>query len=144
MIANGKTVGTVSVPAGKRLNGVLNGTLTLGPTQAATVTRDASGNFVITTPPIPRVFSSQAVYINSSTALVPGVYDIDTTGGPITVTLEAGGILGDNYWFRDIYGAWGANNMTLNPGSNTADFTVADVPWADFVITYKSGNWSQA
>jgi len=135
----------ISVPSGRSLNGVVDGTITLGPNQNVTINADASGNFVMTAVPVPRVFSAQAVYVSTSSSLVPGVYDVDTSASSITITLEAGGILGDNYLFRDIYGTFGTNACVLARNGNTilgqaADLSL-DVSWSETVITFKSGNW---
>ena len=135
----------ISVPSGRSLNGVLNGTLTLGPGQNVTINADVSGNFWMTAVPVPRVFSAQAVYVAASTSLVPGVYDVDTSGGSITLTLEAGGILGDNYLFRDIYGTFAAANCVIARNGSTIESQAADlslnVPWSETILTLKSGDW---
>lgn len=135
----------ISVPSGRSLNGVLNGTLTLGPGQNVTINADVSGDFWMTAVPVPRVFSAQAVYVAASTSLVPGVYDVDTSGGSLTLTLEAGGILGDNYLFRDIYGTFAAANCVIARNGNTIESQAVDlslnVPWSETILTLKSGDW---
>jgi hypothetical protein len=134
----------ITVPIGKALNGTTNGSLTLLPGQNATITADASGNFWVTTPPIPQVFSGQAIYVNASGTFAPGVYDVDTRGGAITFTLEGGGSQGDNYVIRDIGGALATNNCTINPQTRSADITVLDVPWSEVLLSLEPGltNWS--
>lgn len=143
---DGSANDVISVPVGAHLNGVLNGTLLLGPGQNVTLTADANGDYWLTAVPVPRVFSAQAVYVGTSQSLVPGVYDIDTSAGSITITLEAGGVLGDNYLFRDIYGSFAVNPCIINPGTNTiqgqSGTMQLDVAWVEAVFTLKSGNWS--
>lgn len=130
---------TISVPTGKRLDGVLNDTLILRPTQSTEVTVDASGNFWLTVPPVPVVFSGQAVYVNVSDTFPPGVYDVDTSAGPITFTLESGGVQGDNYHIRDIAGTFARNNCILNPNGRTiegqATSFALDVNYTDFMLS---------
>lgn len=138
---------TLSVPSGKKLNGVTDGTLILRPTQTTKVTGDADGNFWLSVPPVPVVFSGQAIYVNISDTYPPGVYDIDTTAGPVTFTLETGGVVGDNYHFRDVAGTFAKNNLVIDPGANTiqgqAGTFTCDVPWTDFVLSRNTtSDWS--
>lgn len=114
---------TLTVPTGKKLNDVTNGTLTLVPGQTTTVNADASGNFWLRVPPVPVAFSGQAIYINASpgSPLAPGVYDIDTTLAPVTLTLESGGANGDNYEIRDVANFFATNNCVINPNTRTVE-----------------------
>jgi hypothetical protein len=47
------------------------------PGKSTAITADPNGNFWITVPPLPSVFSGQAIYVNSNATIVPGVYDVD-------------------------------------------------------------------
>ena len=137
---------TISAPSGKNLNGVLNGTIILSAGQNTSITCDALGNFWITAMPAPKLTAAQATYINASSSLNPGVYEIDTSAGPVTITLEVTPTLGDNYEFKDAYGTFAANNLILNPNGKTiqgsaSNFNI-DVNGLDFALEYKSGNWS--
>lgn len=80
---------TLSVPSGRSLNGALNGSLVLLPKSTA-ITADPNGNFWITVPPLPSVFSGQAIYVNSNGTIVPGVYDVDASAGTVTLTDDSG------------------------------------------------------
>lgn len=134
---------TITPPGGKTIQGSA-GTRTLRPGQNMTVAMDASGNFWITVPPVPVAFSGQAIYVNTSGTYAPGVYDIDTSAGPITFTLEAGGIQGDNYRINDVAGYFSINPCTVNGnGANIEDAATMplDVDWTLTVLTLQSGTW---
>lgn len=127
----------LSPPAGKTIQGSA-GTRQLRPTQNIEVTADAAGNFWITIPTIPIAFSGQAIYVNISGTYEPGVYDIDTSAGPITFTLEAGGALGDNYRINDIAGFFSINPCTVNGNGRTieGDATMPlNVDWSMTTLT---------
>lgn len=136
---------TISAPAGRRLNGTLAGFVSLTDNQNVTITANATGDFWMTAVPVPRVFSAQAVYVNSNQVIVPGVYDLDSRPGPFTLTLESGGTLGDNYHFRDVGGALARNNVGINPNGSTINGVAAnfplDVNWSEIVINYNTGDW---
>lgn len=114
---------TITVPAGKNLDGRLNGTLPLVPGQRAILDSDGNGNYWTIIAPVPVVFSGQAIPISSTpgSPLAPGVYDVDTTNGPITFSFETGGAQGDNYEIRDVAGTFALNNCNIDPGSRTVD-----------------------
>lgn len=139
---------TLGVPAGKNLNGTLNGTIAIPPGRNTQATADAVGNFWVD-PAIPVVFSGQAVYVAISGTYPPGVYHVDTRVNPVVFTLEMGITQGDNYLIRDIYGTFAKNSCTINPGTNlfegAVDVEVLDVPWSESIITGDAGspgNWS--
>lgn len=133
---------TITAPGSTELNGVVAGSLTLAHGASTAITADATGNFWTTVQQIPQVFSSQYIYVNASGTHAPGSYDIDTSAGPITFTLEAGGGDGDNYTLRDVAGALGANPCAVGPNGRTCDVSALDVPWAELALTLKTGNWS--
>ncbi len=89
----------------------------------------------------------QGNYINASGPQAPGNYLVDTTAGPITITMEGTATDGDAYSFTDPFGTWAANNMILNPNGftiqgSTANFN-GDVNFSVSVLfIYNSGNWS--
>jgi hypothetical protein len=140
---------TITVPNGKHLNGKLNGTLPLVPGQNAILDVDVNGDYWIIVAPVPVVFSGQAIPIATTPTgpLAPGVYDVDTTNGPITLVLETGGSQGDNYEIRDVGGKFAQNNCTLDPGSRTIDSYVGtfalDVTYSrsHFKLNATPGDW---
>lgn len=58
------------------------------------------------------------VGVASSGLLTPGPFIIDTRSGVVTVTLEAVPNSYDNYQFWDFFGAFGADNLIVNPNGN--------------------------
>jgi hypothetical protein len=64
--------------------------LVLLPGKSTAITADPNGNFWITVPPLPSVFSGQAIYVNSNGTIVPGVYDVDASAGTVTLTDDSG------------------------------------------------------
>lgn len=133
---------TITAPGGKKLNSVVGGSVALIQNQNVTIVADAAGDFWMTAVPIPRVFSAQEVYVSTSGIIAPGAYDVDTRSGPITLTLEASAILGDNYRFRDVGGALALYPCVINPNGNSCDVSSLDVNWSVSFISFKSGNWS--
>jgi len=138
---------TITAPGGTTLNGIAAGTQILRPNQSAKITSDGSTGFLITQAPVPVVFSAQAVYVNSSGLYAPGVYHVDTTGGPFTFQFQSGGALGDNYTIKDVGGALAKNACTIDPNGATVEgFSGSfplDVNWLEGVtFSLKSGNWS--
>jgi hypothetical protein len=55
-------------------------------------------------------------YVNSSGTVSPGLYYVDTTAGPITLTVSS--TLAGGYTFVDAGNYWGVNNLTVNGGGN--------------------------
>lgn len=136
---------TIVAPGGKTINnGAPGGSLILQPTQKTTVVVDAAGNFWLDVPPIPVAFSGQAIYVNTSGTYAPGVYDLDTSGGPITFTLEAGGVLGDNYRINDVAGFFSTNKVTVNGNGRNIEGAATfplDVNWTLTVLSLQSNVW---
>jgi hypothetical protein len=64
---------TLSVPSGRSLNGALNGSLVLLPGKSTAITADPNGNFWITVPPFPSVFSGQGEVAHHSDLMSPGI-----------------------------------------------------------------------
>lgn len=62
--------------------------------------------------------AAKLTYINSNAAVGPGGYLVDTSAGPVTVTLTGSPSLGDNYTFFDAAGTWSPNNLTINRNGN--------------------------
>ncbi len=56
-------------------------------------------------------------YINSSGNVSPGLYYVDTTSGPITLTVSS--TLAGGYTFVDAGNYWGVNNLTINGNGNS-------------------------
>ncbi len=140
-------IDTVTAPGGTTLNGTAGGTQQLRPNQSATITADGANGYLITQVPVPVVFSSQAIYVNSSGLYAPGVYHVDTTAGPITFQLESSGAPGDNYTIKDVGGALAANPCSIDPNGNTAEgfsgLFPLDVNWSEGItLSLNAGNWS--
>lgn len=76
--------------------------------------------------------AAKLTYINSSVAVGPGAYLVDTSGGPITVTVTGSPAAGDNYTFFDAVGTWSPNSLTINRNGNPmmglAENLVCNVP----------------
>ena len=147
-IINGDATASLalSVPAGKNLNGVLNGAISLTAGQNTAISCDALGNFWITVTPTAKASSVALTYINSSQALGPGQYMIDTSAGAVTVTLESTVTNGDNYRFVDFAGTFATNNLVINPNGKTINGVSGnlnvDVNGLDFQLNGKSSAWS--
>lgn len=85
-------------------------------------------------------------YINSSQTVGPGRFLVDTSAGPITLTIVSTIASGTGCEFMDVKGSWGQNNLTVitNGKSLTAptgavDPTgplVCDVSGEDFILWY--------
>jgi len=147
-IINGDPVytDTVGVPTGRKLNGLINGTVTLSSGQSITVNCDVNGDYWLTVPPIPTFFTGQAIYITTSGTYPPGLYDLDSRGGPFTFTMELLASNGDNYQLRDVGFAMGLNNVTLNPNGRTIDGIAGNqalnVNGFDMVYSLTGTDWS--
>ena len=90
---------------------------------------------------------NQMFYIDHTQAIsTPGGYLVDTSAGPLTVTIEGSPALGDNYTFMDALDTWNINNFTINPNGNSimggaANFS-CDVAGMTVTFLFKAGNWS--
>jgi hypothetical protein len=95
---------------------------------------------------IPKIPTPMYTPINSSQLLPPGMYTVDTSAAPVTVTMEAVGNYGDNYTFFDFADTWATNNLILNPNGSTimgrAQNMLCDVNGLFFQLAFSSGNWS--
>ena len=57
--------------------------------------------------------------IAADTAAAAGdAFLVDTTAAPVTVTLPAAPVLGDEIWFEDVAGNFGTNKLTVAQGGN--------------------------
>ncbi len=87
-------------------------------------------------------------YISTSQSISSGQYLVDTSGGPVSLTLPASPALGYAIRLIDAADTFSTNPMTLVSGGggntiygSTANF-VCDLSGADLTVFYKSGNWS--
>lgn len=84
-------------------------------------------------------------YVTASTTLGAGTYQVDTTAGPVSITLPAGIAAGATLEFSDPFGTWGANPLTLLRNGNTilglASDLVCDVSGETFRIIYNGSDW---
>ena len=86
-------------------------------------------------------------YVNSSGAVAPGLYYVDTTAGPITLTVNS--TLAGGYTFVDAGNAWGINNLTVagnghpigNVATNTAATFLANVSDYQFSMVADATYW---
>lgn len=67
----------------------------------------------------PAGVAAGASYINFNTTIGPGVYDVDTTAGPLTLTLIASPGNGASIFIKDVRGTWDTNFLTINPNGKT-------------------------
>lgn len=138
-VFNGDASAQLTLTCTTGINGVALASVTLQPRQSIKLNADASGNFWSTVPPIPQVFSGQAVYVNVNGTYPPGVYDVDTSAGPVTFQLELGGVQGDNYVIRDISGTFAKNNCVIDPNGRTIEGQsgnfACDVPFTQFLLS---------
>ncbi len=83
--------------------------------------------------------------INANNALGPGIYLIDTSGGPITITLPAAPKYGDALDFIDAGGTFAANNLTLANNGKTVmgilDNLVCNVSGLEFRLWWNGADW---
>lgn len=88
----------------------------------------------------------QWTYVAASQSLPPGFYLVDTSLGPITITLENPPLLGDNYTFQDKANSFAQNNLILNANGLTimgsASNFLCDVSGLMCTLSEQSGNWS--
>jgi hypothetical protein len=86
-------------------------------------------------------------YVNSSGTVSPGLYYVDTTAGPITLTVSS--TLAGGYTFVDAGNFWGTNNLTVNGGgnpignipTNTASTFLANVSDYQFSMVADAAYW---
>ncbi|MES2048842.1 MAG: hypothetical protein V4447_10605 [Pseudomonadota bacterium] len=141
-------VDIISAPAGVSVNGTVGATVSLQPGQNIRIGYDGSGYWV-TQSPVSKLAASQFAYLNISNAgqtVPPGQYYVDSSGGPFSLSLEIGPVIGDNYSFKDFAQTWSANPVTLNGNGSTiqnaATWNLDTSGWQIDII-YSSGNWSQ-
>ena len=91
--------------------------------------------------------SSMTWYIsNANTTMVASSgYFVDTTNGPVTMTLPTTGTLGDTIRINDLAGTFSANNLTINRNShkiqgNTNDLLV-NVDQSSFGLIYSNSTY---
>lgn len=104
---------------------------------ATTAYADAAAAAVVTT--------VTAVYINSNfSAGTTGDLWTDTSAGGFTVTLPDPPVGKNILTFRDIFGTWNVNNLTINPGTKTvlgvAGNLVANAAGRNFGMWYDTAN----
>lgn len=86
-------------------------------------------------------------YINSTQSITSGQYIVDSSAGPISLTIPASPTLGTSIRLIDALNTWWQNPVTLIPGGgntvmgNSGNF-ILDVQGADILIIYKSTDWS--
>ncbi len=91
--------------------------------------------------------SITGIIVSTSQNVGPGTYLVDTSGGPITLTLTS--VLIGVYTFIDAKNSWGTNNLTINGNgnnignipSNVAATFLANVSDYQFTIEAASTYW---
>ncbi len=78
-------------------------------------------------------------YIGGNATVAPGVYIVDTSAGPITLTLAASEPTGASWEFIDGSGTWSPNNLTINFGSYTFTPPYASQPQAGPLVCNVAG-----
>lgn len=142
--AQGGTV-TFAVNAADKANGGAAGTgVTVIQGQTVDLITDGAGNWWSMFQTTPQgAFSPR--YITGSQTLGAGTYWVDTTAGPITITLATGVTPGTVLEFSDATGTWGVNPLTLARNGNTilgvADNLVCDVNGETFKIWFNGTDW---
>lgn len=112
--------------------------------QNAVFITDGAGNwwpFFKTTPP----GAMYPLYINAATTVGPGTYEVDTSAGPVLITLTASPNKGDVCTFIDFAGTWSPNNMTLLRNGQTimgrASDLICNLPGETFALAYNGTDW---
>lgn len=84
-------------------------------------------------------------YVAASQGVNKGSYLVNTSAGPITLTLPLGPNLGDSLEFVDVAGTWSPNNLTINRNGQTimgvADNLVCNVPGETFRLWFNGTTW---
>lgn len=91
------------------------------------------------------VASASATYVNSSSTLTAGKYLVDTSGGPITLTLPANPAAVTIIELVDAAGTWNRSNCTLSRNGKTieglAEDLVLNVNDQRFIIWFNGSDW---
>lgn len=89
--------------------------------------------------------STPSTYANASTTIGPGSYLVDTSAGPLTLTLLASPATGAVIEFIDGPGTWSASALTVNGNGKTifgsTDPLVCDVSGEVFKIWFNGSDW---
>lgn len=94
-----------------------------------------------------RAVGSPYLNASSSVPLTAGAYDVDTTAGPLTLTLPppSATFVGSSITITDLAGTWGTNPLTLARNGATilgsAADLVCDVPGETFKIWFNGSDW---
>ncbi|MFM0141721.1 hypothetical protein [Paraburkholderia sp. RL18-085-BIA-A] len=125
-----KTTGTSSTAVWTPVTGPLSG-LGIG----AGLFNDGSGNLAATV---------GAVYVNSSITIAPGSYLVDTSAGPLTLTLPATPSK-TPFTFIDATASWGSTPWTLARNGNTimgqASDLIVNVADQQFTAWFNGSDW---
>lgn len=84
------------------------------------------------------------VVVSSSTAVESGnSYWVDTSAGPVTLTLPASPTTGDRVQFFDLKGTFGSNTLTVanngNPIMRVSDTMTVTTPGAGLTLVFSTG-----
>ena len=85
--------------------------------------------------------------ISANTTLIPGEFLVDSSAGPLTLTLPTTPTTGSSVRIIDAFSTFWTNNVTLVPGGsdsingNTSNLVI-DLSSVDLLLVYKSGDWS--
>lgn len=108
---------------------------------------DGVGGFAVMYQTVAPAASPAPQYLITSQTVSSGQYNVDTSAGPVTLTLPANPGAGTTVRLIDPLGTWGQQPVTLTPGgTNTIDGASGnfglDVSFLDVMLIFKSGNWS--
>lgn len=83
--------------------------------------------------------------VTTSQTLGAGTYSVNTSAGPITLTLPSGSSVGTTLEFTDLPGTWGKYPMTLARNGNTivgsASDLVCNISGETFKIWFDGSDW---
>lgn len=114
---------------------------------SATFICDGAGNWAVMGQTAIPGASPAPQYVNLTRTIPSGQFAVDSTAGPLILTLPASPATGTSVRIIDAFGTFWTNNVTLAHGAgdkiegSTANL-VLDVPSVDLLLVFKNGNWS--
>lgn len=114
---------------------------------SATFICDGAGNWAVMGQTAIPGSSPAPEYVAVSRSIPPGQFNVDTSTGPVSLTLPATPSTGTAVRLIDPFYTWAQNNAILVPsGTDTIDGATGsfplDVAGADVLFIFKNGNWS--
>jgi hypothetical protein len=114
---------------------------------SATFICDGAGNWAVMGQTAIPGSSPAPEYVAVSRSIPAGQFNVDTSTGPVSLTLPATPSTGTAVRLVDPFFTWAQNNAVLTPsGTDTIDGAAGpfplDVAGADVLFIFKNGNWS--